>query len=166
MLELEEDPGGVATLIELVSALNADLVCFLFPASLSELDLNEDPEVPKPFATFLLPFSAGARASLEGSRPDSLSSLLVSLLPLLDVCSAEPLVMLFALRFFLSFAGFRESLSPSSSLLLLVSCWCVCSYPLYQSLKILSKLGVPFGSFTPSSWSHAPSFFRAAHCDV
>lgn len=166
VLELEEDPGGVATLIDFVSALEVGFVCFLFLASLSELELDEDPELPAPSANLLLPFDAGTRAYSEGSRPDSLSSLLVSLLPLLDVCSAESLVMWFALRFCLSFVGFCDSLFPPSSLLLLDSCCCVCSYPLYQSLKIRSKLGIPFGSFTPSSWSHAPNFFRAAHCDV
>jgi len=165
-LEVEEDPEMATALADFVSALDAGFVCFLFLASLSELELDEVSEVLGLPATLLLRFGTGARASSEVSRPDSLSSLLVSLLPLLDVCSAEPLVMLFALRFFLLFVGFRESLSPSSSLLLLVSCCSVCSYPLYQSLKILSKLGIPFGSLTPSSWSHASNFFRATHCDV
>ena len=101
-LEVEDDPEDEAAFAGFFSAFEA-VTIFLSSASPSELELDEDSEVPGVFADFLVTF--GPVESFMLSKADSLSSLLVSLLPLLEVCSAFFLVALFAFGFFLDTFG-------------------------------------------------------------
>lgn len=118
-LEAEEAPDDGIVLLDFVWAFTVGFECFLVSGSLSELELDDEPDVSAAFARFLFTLEIGVPFDSFGL--ELTSSLLVSLLSLLDVWSAVAVLVLFPLRVFSPFANFAELLSPASSLLLLVS---------------------------------------------
>ena len=121
---------------------------FSSSASLSEPEGKEDGGEDAAFLGFFPDLALALKFFFAGS--ESLSSLL-SLPPQLDVSSC-----------FAFFFGLSESSSSLAPDVASDSESSSCSF--CQSLNILTKSGVPFGSFAPSSWFHASSFFLALHC--